>query len=115
MAKLTRPELIKMVSEKIDGRYPREEIYWILKGVFGCFEDILKNGDTLIVGDYFSMEPKLKPEDKYGNFGKGTITVPAHYEPCFRPYKKLRDACLSLPVDEKQKSRKKSDKQKKSE
>ena len=115
MANITRKELIKMVSEKIDGRYPQEEIRWILKGAFGCFEDILKNGDTLMIWDCFAMEPKLINEHNYYNFGKGKVTVPAHYEPCFRPYKKLRDACLSLPVDEKQKSRKKSDKQKKSE
>ena len=44
-----------MISEKIDRKYPQEEIYWILKGVFGSFEDILKNGDTLVVWDYFVM------------------------------------------------------------
>ena len=109
MANITRKELIKMISEKIDRKYPQEEIYWILKGVFGSFEDILKNGDTLVVWDYFVMEPKLKAENKYGNFGKGTITVPAHYEPCFRPYKKLRDACLELPVEKKVKSKKKDE------
>ena len=106
MANITRPELIKMVSEKIDRKYPQEEIYWILKGVFGCFEDILKNGDTLVVWDYFVMEPKLKNEQKYNNFGKGKVTVPPHYEASFRPYKKLRDACLELPVEKKQKKKK---------
>lgn len=106
MANITRPELIKMVSEKIDRKYPQEEIYWILKGVFDCFEDILKNGDALIVWNYFVMEPKLKNEQKYNNFGKGKVTVPPHYEASFRPYKKLRDACLELPVEKKQKKKK---------
>lgn len=101
MANITRKELIKMISEKIDRKYPQEEIYWILKGVFGSFEDILKNGDTLVVWDYFIMEPKLKNEQKYNNFGKGKVSIPSHYEASFRPYKKLRDACLELPVDEK--------------
>ena len=112
MANITRKELIKMISEKIDRKYPQEEIYWILKGVFGSFEDILKNGDTFVVWDYFVMEPKLKNEQKYNNFGKGKVTVPPHYEASFRPYKKLRDACLELPVNEKQKSKKKSEKKK---
>ena len=110
MANITRKELIKMISEKIDRKYPQEEIYWILKGVFGSFEDILKNGDTLVVWDYFVMEPKLINENNYYNFGKGKVSIPAHYEPCFRPYKKLRDACLELPVNEKPKSKKKSEK-----
>lgn len=109
MANITRPELIKMVSEKIDRKYPQEEIYWILKGVFGCLEDILKNGDTLVVWDYFVMEPKLKNEQKYNNFGKGKVTVPPHYEASFRPYKKLRDACLELPMDKKVKTKRKDE------
>ena len=89
-----------MISRKMDFKYPQWDIYWIVQATFQCFEDILRNGDTLKVGDCFTMEPKLKKERKNYNFGKGKVTVPSHYEPCFRPYKKLKDACFSLPVDE---------------
>lgn len=98
MAIITRPELIDMVSEKIDRKYNQVEIYYILQATFRCFEDILKNGDTLKVFDCFTMKPMLRKERQTGNFGKGNIIIPAHYVPYFRPYKKLVDACASLPV-----------------
>lgn len=100
MAVITRQELVRMVAEKIDRKYSQEEIDWIIRGVFQCFGDILKNGDTLKIADVFTMKPILKNERTVENFGKGKITIPAHYAPCFKPYKKLRDVCLDLPVEE---------------
>lgn len=103
MAVITRREFVKMISRKLEFEYPQWDIYYIVQATFRCFEDILKNGDTLIVGDCFRMEPKLKKERQNYNFGKGKVTTPAHYEPYFKPYKKLTDACLSIPVNEKEK------------
>lgn len=101
MAIITRPEFIKMVSEKINRRYSQDEIYWIVKGVFLCFEEILRNGDTLKIADCFTMKPVLKSERQFSNFGKGKVTIPEHYIPVFKPYKKLRDACLEITSKEK--------------
>lgn len=99
MAVLKRSDLIKMISKKIYGRYPQEEIYWILKGFAECLEEILKNGDTLKLSDCFTMEPKYRRERKLNNLDNETIVLPAQYQPNFRPYKKLKEACSSLPVD----------------
>ena len=71
-----------MTAEKIDRKYSQEEIDWIVRGMFQCFRNILKNERTV------------------GNFGKGEVTIPVHYAPLFKPYKKLRDACLDLPVED---------------
>lgn len=85
MAVVKRPELIKMISEKMDREYPQKEIYFIVQATFRCFEDILRNGDKLVVGDCFTMEPLLKKEREMSNFGKEKIVTPAHYVPHFRP------------------------------
>ncbi|MFR7476679.1 HU family DNA-binding protein [Frisingicoccus sp.] len=100
MAVIKRPELIKMISEKMDREYPQKEIYFIVQATFRCFEDILRNGDKLVVGDCFTMEPLLKKEREMSNFGKEKIVTPAHYVPHFRPYKKLKDACNAIPVED---------------
>lgn len=102
MAIITRREFVKMISRKLKSEYPQWDIYYIVQATFRCFEDILRNGDTLIVGDCFRMEPKLRKERQNYNFGKGKVKTPAHYEPHFKPYQKLIDACLSLPVDERE-------------
>lgn len=96
-----RTELIKMVSEKLDREYPQDAIYWIIQATFRCFEDILREGKTLKVADCFTMEPKLVKAARRYNFAKKCVFVkPAYYEPNFKPYRKLREACLSLPVKE---------------
>ena len=100
MALIKRHELIRMVSEKMDRAYPQSEIYFVVQATFRCFEDILKNGDTLIVGDCFKLEPTLKKERELSDFGKGKIVSPAHYVPHFKPYKKLKDACAAIPVED---------------
>lgn len=97
---ITRPELIKMVSEKLGGRYPRDEIYWIVQATFRCFPDILKAGYTLTVGDCFTLKPKLRKRRTYKSPGGKIAEFEDHYIPCFKPRKKLKDACLSLPVNE---------------
>lgn len=100
MAKIIRPELIKRISRKIDYRVNQEDIYWVLQGLYQCYEDILREGDTLVVGNYFSLKPVLKKERLTGNFGKGKMNVPAHWEPQFKPYSKLRKACADLPIED---------------
>ena len=79
MAVLKRSDLIKMISKKIYGRYPQEEIYWILKGFAECLEEILKNGDTLKLSDCFTMQPKYRRERKLNNLDNETIVLPAQY------------------------------------
>lgn len=100
MANIDRKKLIDMISEKTLGRYTKVEIYWMVKGLCESIEDIMRNGDTLNVANYFSIKPVLKNEHTVGNFGKGRVTIPAHYEPVFRPYAKLKNACADLPMEE---------------
>lgn len=100
MAKIYKDELRKMVSEKIYHKYPKEEIYDIMIGTFACFEDILRNGDSLCILNCFTMEPKLRKGQKYKPFFGKEMTTQTHYIPFFKPSKALKNACLTLPVEE---------------
>ena len=96
MRTIKRWEFVKMVSERVHHECPQWVIYYVIKAVFHCMADILKDGNRFVVGETFSLEPKYKEEATYSNFGKEPVTIPGHYEPCFKPYHRLKDACAEL-------------------
>lgn len=96
MRTIKRWEFVKMVSERVHHECPQWVIYYVIKAVFHCMEDILKDGNRFVAGETFSLEPKYKEEATYSNFGKEPVTIPGHYEPCFKPYHRLKDACAEL-------------------
>lgn len=123
---IRKPELRRMIYEKLRTEYRREysveAIYYITQCLFLCIQDVLKNGDSLKLYDCFTLEPMLIGGRKYNCLGEYQGVSPMHFVPRFVPYKKLKDACLSIPVAEEelqkkenQKSRKKSKNRKKKE
>lgn len=96
MKTISRWEFIKMVSKKVKGEYPQMDIYYIIQATFECLADVLKDGNKFIVGSTFSLEPRYREERKCSNFGKEPVVVPGHWEPYFKAYSKLKNACAEL-------------------
>lgn len=92
MRTISRWELIKMISERVDHKCPQWVIYYVVQVMGKCMEDIIRDGNRLVIKDTFSLQPVYKKERVVSNFGK-PIVVPGHYVPQFRAYHKLKDAC----------------------
>lgn len=93
MKTLKKWDIVRMISEKINHRYPQMEIYYIIKQLGPCMEEVLRDGNKLIIGDTFSLQPEYKKERRVGNFGKEPVIVPGHYTPKFKAYHRLKEAC----------------------
>ena len=108
---INKQEFKDMVYENLGRQYSRDAVYWIVNEVFNCFEEILQEGKTLMIMDFFTMQPKLRKGRKYDtltNYG-GEGKTKDHYVPYFHPHKKLREVCLALPVDGEKNNREESD------
>lgn len=92
MRMINKHEFIQMVFDKVRGMYTYEAAYWITKAVFESMEEILKDGNKLMIKGYISMYPQFKKERKVSNFGDPCIS-PEHYVPCIKPGQYLVDAC----------------------
>lgn len=55
-------------------------------------EEIIRDGNKLVIKDTFSLKPVYKKERKISNFGN-PIVIPGHYVPQFKVYHRLKDAC----------------------
>lgn len=95
MKTISRWDFIRMVSKKVEHKCPQTDIYYVVQAVFDCFEDVLKDGNRFIVGNIFSLEPRYKKSRKVSNFGNPMI-VPGHWEPHFKAYSRLKNACAQL-------------------
>lgn len=92
MKTISRWELIKMISEKVYHECPQWVIYYVVQAMGKCMEEIIRDGNRLVIRDTFSLQPVYKKERKFSNFGN-PIVIPGHYEPEFKVYHKLKDAC----------------------
>jgi len=97
MRRVNEKEFTQRVYEKIIEKDPSHrvnyvDVYWTVRSVLDCLGDIIENGDYLYLKGWFSFYAKLKKEKKVTNFGT-PLVVPQHYVACFKPYKRLRDAC----------------------
>ncbi len=72
---------------------------WFLKAVFKCMDDILENGDKLVIKDYFTLQRVLKGERTASNFGN-PCKIPPRYEPLFKPSVRLKRMCKEMKVEE---------------
>ena len=97
---VTKPELIKMVHKKLNGRYSYETIYWIVQATFRCFPDILKAGYTLMIRDCFTLKPKIRKGREYFTKSKYRFKTEDHCVPHFKAHKLLKDICFDLPINE---------------
>lgn len=95
MKTITKSDLRKLVYEKVRGIYTTDAVYWIVQTVFECMEEILRDGDKLVIMNSFSLEPKLKKAKPTGNFGNKCI-IPARYVPYFKPSKKWKAICKEM-------------------
>ena len=90
--RINKYKFIEMVHDKVRGICSRENVYWTVKAVFECMDDILEEGDELYIREYFTLYPRFKKEMKTSNFGNPCV-IPAHYIPEFKPGNKLKRAC----------------------
>ena len=90
--RINKYEFMKMVHDKVRGKCSMEGVYWTVKAVFECMDDILEEGDELYIREYFTLYPRFKKEMKTSNFGNPCV-IPAHYIPEFKPGSKLKRAC----------------------
>lgn len=95
MKTISRWDFIKMVSKKVEGKCSQTDIYYVVQAVFECFADVLRDGNRFVVRNTFSLEPRYKKSRKVSNFGN-PMTIPGHWEPYFKPYSKLKNACDEL-------------------
>lgn len=105
---IKRKEFVTMLLRKLEDeeyarrlsrRYNFWDLYWIIKAIYECMTDVLRNGDKLFIADCFVLQPKLKPEKYAGNFGHPCI-VPEYYIPHFKPFKRWKDICKGLDLEE---------------
>lgn len=98
MKRHNKSEFVKMVYEKVKDRCIYWDTYWIVKAVFECMADIIENGDSLYINQYFTLYPKLMKDKRTGNFGNPCV-IPEHYVPYFKTHKILNEACKDLKDD----------------
>lgn len=96
---INKYEFMKMVHDKVRGTCSMDDVYWTTKAVFECMAEILEDGDELFIKEYFTLYPQLKKERIVSNFGNPCI-CPEHYVACFKPGKKLKEACTYLKEHE---------------
>lgn len=99
MRTIKRWELVKMVSKRVDHECPQWVIYYVIQEIFHCMEDVLRDGNRIVIRDTFCLEPRWKADRRVSNFGD-PITIPGHYEPHFKAYSKLKRACAGLSKEE---------------
>ena len=89
-------ELYKVVAQKL--RQNNERIG------FECHKvitEILAEGDTVRCFGYFKIEPKLYQARKVKNLYDNVLCdAPAQYKPKIKFYKRLKEACAGIPVQE---------------
>ena len=76
METISRQEFIDMVAAKSNNRYPKIDLYYIIRDAFWCLEDILKDGNRFEVKGILGIYPEYIEERQYNNFNKGKATVP---------------------------------------
>lgn len=103
---IKRKEFVTLLSNKLDEReyasrlskrYSYWDLYWIIKAIYECMTDILREGNKLYVADCFTLFPKYKKEKIAGNFGKPCVSH-AHYVPYMLPMQRWKDICRELDV-----------------
>ena len=62
--RINKYKFIEMVHDKVRGICSRENVYWTVKAVFECMDDILEEGDELYIREYFTLYPRFKKEMK---------------------------------------------------
>lgn len=79
-------------KNKIGGNY--WDTYWTIRYMLRTIEEILANGDKLLLSGYFTVEPNLhKGRSSYCGLTKNVHEIPDMYLPKFKSGKVLKRAC----------------------
>ena len=77
----------------------------VLRAFFQVITEILAEGDTIRCFGYFKIEPKLYQARKVKNLYDNVLCdAPAQYKPKIKFYKRIKEACANIPVEEKENS-----------
>lgn len=77
----------------------------VLRAFFRVITEILAEGDTVRCYGYFKIEPKLYEARKVQNLYDNVLyDAPAQYKPRIKFYKRIKEACANIPVEEKENS-----------
>lgn len=77
----------------------------VLRVFLRVITEILAEGDTVRCYGYFKIEPKLYEARKVQNPCNNVLyDAPAQYKPKMKFYKRIKEACASIPVAEKENS-----------
>ena len=72
----------------------------VLRAFFRVITEILSEGDTVRCSGYFKIEPKLYEARKVKNPHDNVLCdAPAQYKPKIKLYKRIKEACFSIPID----------------
>ena len=107
--RITETEFTKMVHDKMREanrfkeyeRIPKNRIggdywntYWTIRYTLRTIEDILTNGDKLLLLGYFTVEPEFyKESKKYSGLTKDMHEIPERYKAKFKAGTVLNRAC----------------------
>ena len=107
--RITETEFTKMVHDKMREanrfkeyeRIPQNRIggdywntYWTIRYMLRTIEDILTNGDKLLLLGYFTVEPEFyKESKKYSGLTKDMHEIPERYKAKFKSGTVLNRAC----------------------
>ena len=73
----------------------------VLRAFFRVITEILAEGDTVRCFGYFKIEPKLYQARKVKNLYDNVLCdAPAQYKPKIKFYKRIKEACAGIPVQE---------------
>ena len=79
-------------KNKLGGSY--WDTYWTIRYMLRTIEDILANGDKLLLSGYFTVEPEFYKKSKiYSGLTKEMHEIPEQYKAKFKPGAALNRAC----------------------
>lgn len=107
MRKITRKEFVSRLSRKLKQEYKGRlswgytywDLYWIIKVIYECMTDVLREGNQLYVADCFTLQPKYKKEKIAENFGHPCVGA-AHYVPFMKPLTRWKEICRGLSIED---------------
>lgn len=103
MKLVTRKEFVSMLNHKLETdeysnrlskNYSYWDLYWLIKAIYECMGDVLKDGNKLYVSGCFTLQPRYRKPKRPGNYTETIIS--GRYYPYFKPLKAWKQICLEL-------------------
>ena len=99
--KVTKNDIVDSVHGKT--KVEKKVVQEVFEGIIEEFKKSLKNGSTVEIRGFGTLEPRLrKGRDKARNPKTGEVlSVAAHYVAAFRAGQELKKSLMELPVEKK--------------